>query len=379
MPKREEAAVRLAAHYEQVLRKYGDDFDCGGDAARSSSNRMGQDFANILRGQAEARRYAQRNPLAAQICSRYADAAPGLVERFSAGGSGRSIWRAWIEDAVLAANLCGNRRVLSAHFDRLSSVMLDLGESELAQRLSDSAIEAGDIAQDCRAVTIAVGNRAAIHVANGEFQHAEELYRKCLEFFIAEGSRREEGITIGNLALVEKARGSRDRSVALLREALGIAKEQGDIESELHWSLALGKILVGEDPNGSSECYAESLEFARIIDDSVAVVEAMLGLAESNIASGNLAQSIGCLEQALDLLKVSPRNSREARARWLLAVAFYKSGKCKAARIEAHLALRLYQAVGSETVGVVQEFLRLLDADGAESAYGNADGPSTEV
>lgn len=352
---------RHARYYELYLRKLGDAFERGGEAARAVKG-LETDFRNIRKGQAWAAAHSERDPEAAAICSRYADAAPGLTEIFMNSSGMMELHRSWLQDALRAARKLGYIRAESAHLDRLAMSAFDRGDSEEALRWSHEAIERGHKSRDLRCEATALGNCANVYKEIGRFPEAEQVYRRALILFQQlDDSQAIKGTLVHLAQLEELQKGSAENLTPLVKEALEEAQRTGDLDSERFWLNSLANELNESDPAGARAIYEQALRLARDLRDRSGESSALAGLAVIARHAGDVALSVAFSSQSLEVICQHPNPFLEAHGRMQLTVSLFEQGSLDEARANARFALQLFSRIQSRHAALLQEFLAAID------------------
>lgn len=200
--------------------------------------------------------------------------------------------------------------------------MLLLAEARLMQGRFDQMLRdfpVGDeLAPETKASLLAL--RARAHVGLGQRVHAEEALKSAIA---ADSKSIEAWVGLTRLALstgnADKAAEHLAKAAELAPEDVGVLAAQGDLA------------FVKKDYEGSEKAYRQILKIRR---DDVAALNAQLGVARAQIASGKAKDAATRLAQVLKLAPNDPATN------YLRALAAYQLKDYQTAKTHAELALR---------------------------------------
>ncbi|MCZ7607118.1 MAG: tetratricopeptide repeat protein [Planctomycetota bacterium] len=162
----------------------------------------------------------------------------------------------------LSAELAGAAKAAAL---RRAAVACDAcGKPARALELIESALEALQQAPRDVATAFLLGVRANLRIMQGQRQPAIADYEQALEMFQAAGDRAGIASASSSLGMAVARAGQPDRGEALLRDALAIQRESGDLRGQ---GITLGSLAGLLDDSGESrlahQYYREALELHR--------------------------------------------------------------------------------------------------------------------
>jgi tetratricopeptide (TPR) repeat protein len=261
---RQAAQQRHGEHYRAVLAAADDLYLEGGDGVLRGLELYDMEQPNIQAGHASAMKGAADDQEAARLSSDYAGVGPEVLalrlpplERI-----------AWLDAALTAARMFGDRKAEGVHLSNLGLAYAALGQTRKAIRLQQDRLEIARELGDRRAEANALGNLGNCYADLRETGEAIEYHQRDLRIRREIGDRRGEGGTLGNLGRAYADLGETSKAIEFHRQHLAIAREIGDRRGEGHalGSLGLGHAALGETRKATG-FFREALAVHREIGD----------------------------------------------------------------------------------------------------------------
>ena len=213
--------------------------------------------------------------------------------------------------ALAIARDIGDRDLEGSALGNLANCHRHLGEYQQAIDLNTQALTIARDTGDRKVEGGQLGNIADCHVDLGEYQQAIDLNTQALAIARDVGDRYFEAITLCSLGRVWLASGDANQAVTLLDQALSIADTTGDIESAsiARSLLSQAQLQLGDPVSALATASGQALpyppekphlrlleglallglqrhdESARAFSDAVTAADALLALANRNIAA----------------------------------------------------------------------------------------------
>ncbi len=346
-----EAHERHAHYYLSVARQAGKLYFESGEGVLRGLALYDQEWPNIQSALTRLAKQAPDNSVAARLYCDYIDASIYYLElRLSP-----KELIMWLERAVAAARLLGDRQAESSHLSNLGLNYSTLGESRQAIEYYQQALTIAREIGDKHAESVDLVNLGQAYATLGEIRHGIEFYTEALQIareigdrltestvldglggaysalgdyrraiesheqalLIARaiGNRRGEGNILGNLGVAYAALGNLRHAIEFYEQALIIAREIGDRRSESNQLGSLGNAyaVLGE-AHHAIEYYEQALHIARELGDQVnqGVNLANLGIAYTRL--GDIQRAFELSEQSLLIAqRTGDRRSESSR------------------------------------------------------------------
>jgi tetratricopeptide (TPR) repeat protein len=261
---RDDAAERHARYYLSELRSANALYLKGGASATEGFVLFDAERANIDAGQSWAARQAGASRGIARLCSDYPDSGAhylGLREH------PRNRVR-WLEAALAASRLLGDRAAEARHMSNLGVAYVDLGEPRRAILHYEQSIEIKRSIGDRQGEANTLGNLGNAHAALGEAHQAIECHQRALAMDRENRDRRGEGQDLGNLGNAYTVLGEPEPALEYYKQSLAISREVGNRwgEGASLGGLGNGYATLGE-PERAMEYFGLQLSVTREIGD----------------------------------------------------------------------------------------------------------------
>ena len=180
--------------------------------------------------------------------------------------------------------------------------------------------------------SIHLGNLASCHFSPGDYGRAIDLDTQALAIARDTGDRQSEGVELSNLGLCQFMLGDYRQAIGLHRQALAIFRETGNRQSE---GASLGnrevcQIMLG-DYRQAIGLLTQALAIARDIGDRYSEANTLGLLGRAWLASGNVHRAVTLLEQALSIADTTGNIESAVKTRSSLARAQLQRGDPAAA------------------------------------------------
>jgi len=282
-----EASLRHAQHYLEVLRRADDLYLDGGGSAELGLVLFDLERGNIEAGQSWSSQHGSGDQQAALLANSYPTVGAhclGLRQY----PQDRLRWR---EDALAAAILLNDRGAERAHLGNLGAIDLNMGEYRraiehyerhrlIARELGDRSGEAQDLenlgnayeflGEHARAIALfeqqfqiarelddrrrggnALSSLGTAYHGLGDYRSAIDHHQMALNVYRDILDRRGEGLALGNLGIAHYRLGEYQRAIAFYEEQLQIARSTSDRHSEGNalWNMSLALDELGDRKN----------------------------------------------------------------------------------------------------------------------------------
>jgi tetratricopeptide (TPR) repeat protein/transcriptional regulator with XRE-family HTH domain len=290
--------------------------------------------------------------------------------------------------ALAAARACGDEAAEAIALSNLSQIDLHYGHGQLAASRLRRAMalfrKAGDRAGEGRILH----NLATVEAQQGRYQQAGDHQQRALELYLDAGDRTGAARALYGLADMDLRMGRYQRASDNLRRALTLCRETGDWVNEAyvlaligdlnlrllryrraagHLDRALGMFREAEDRTseawvlahlgaaqlgqGHIQLAVDYLRQARAVarknKDRFGEVEVLNGLGEAHLAANRPGKACNAHIRALDLARQTGDPYEQARAHVGLARSHQASGDPARALDHWHIALALYNKLGT--------------------------------
>lgn len=339
----QEAQQRHAEHYRDVLSTSNKLYTKGGKNVLAGLALFDLEWANIQAGWAWAESNLQDSSFAYSLASSYPNAGAYLLDlRLHPRERIR-----WLETAVAAARILGDRRMEGVHLGNLSAAYGALGDSsrfiEYSEQRKIIAREIGDRAGE----EVALGNLGNVYANMDDAYRAIEYYEQALAIAEERGDRRNEGIWLGNLGGAYADLGDAKKAIEYHEQALVIDREIGNRMGE---SVNLGNLgrAYAElgDARKAIEYHEQALEIDREIGYRRGEGIELGNLGNAYAALGDAKKAIGYYEQALEIAREIGNKQREGVRLCNLGIAYADLGDARKAIDYYEQALVIAREIG---------------------------------
>ena len=263
--------------------------------------------------------------------------------------------------AVAIARDTGDRRREGILLGDLGNCRLNLGEYRQAIDLLTQALDIARDTGDRRSEGAALGGLGLCHYYLGEYQQAVDLYTQALDIAREIGDRHGEAIALDYLGRAWLAWGDVHQAVVLLGQAMSIAEITGAIEpgAEAQSGLARARLQL-DDPASALAAATARRELPYPAEEPVLRLLEGLALLELNRPEESVRAFSDAVVAADALLALADRNVAALQARVLALSGLAAAAGDPARAAEAGDALARAQAATS-AAGVAADTRRLLD------------------
>jgi predicted ATPase/class 3 adenylate cyclase len=205
--------------------------------------------------------------------------------------------RRYLEESHAIAVELQDRARLAAVLQPLGMVHLALGERDRAEAIFREAVALERASGSRRALLAAANSLAQLHRGAGRLEAAEPLYREVIALAREQGDQDSTAIGLLNLAMVIITRGQADEARGLLREVQTIAAgigsrpvEQSLLEVTAGWCAARGDWQRAVRFFGSAESSAARTGIRREAADE-GFLQPLIGQARRQLGEAAFAQA----------------------------------------------------------------------------------------
>ena len=173
-------------------------------------------------------------------------------------------------------------------FTAAASFGLLQGDHAAAIRFADAALAAAREDEDGRFVANALSNLGAILLAAGDRERAASTLEEAVERARAAGDERIAALAINNLGDFALTVGDYERAEPLFRESLRLLRARGDTANVARSLFNNGAVdLMLNRVAAAADRFHESLTLCRTSGDREDSAWSLLGLAATNVATGD--------------------------------------------------------------------------------------------
>ena len=173
-------------------------------------------------------------------------------------------------------------------FTAAASFGLLQGDHAAAIRFADEALAAAREEDDARFVANALSNLGAILLAAGDRERAGSTLEEAVERARAGEDERIAALAINNLGDFALTVGDYERAEPLFRESLALLRARGDIANVARSLFNNGAVdLMLNRVAAAADRFHESLALCRTTGDREDSAWSLLGLAATNVATGD--------------------------------------------------------------------------------------------
>jgi len=178
----------------------------------------------------------------------------------------------------------------------------------------EDAIEAGEIIQDLRRLSLTYSGLSLAYTETGHFSQAAQYAQKAIAIHETLNDRVSLARSENNLGLLLLHAGDAARARGHLERALQVFEETGIENTRAPVVLSLSELALAEsDLDGAERFAGEALEMATRHSEKVWAAQSHVWLARVALARGNQATVDAEFEAAFNLLETSPGGDRLSR------------------------------------------------------------------
>ena len=341
---RYEAQQHHAEHYATMISVATELYLQGDEAVQHGLVLFDLEWTNIQLGQTWTEANAEKDEIAAQLCSAYPDAGAYILDLRQ---HQRERIR-WLETALTAARHLKQRNAEGRHLGNLGLAYDNLGESRKAIEFYKQRLVIAREIDDRLGESIVLDNLGNAYFALGETDTAIEFYEKALVMAHKIGDQRGEGNTLGNLGSTYMSLDEPHKAIEYHERALVISRQLGDRRAEgqdlnnLGLACAdLGKLTK------AIKLFEQSLAIKGEIGDRRGEGNALGNLGNAHADLGEIRKAIEYYERALVIAyEISDRRG-EGHGLFNMSLALDKLGERSEAIAHAEAALKIYEEIES--------------------------------
>lgn len=311
------AQYRLAQHYLNTLRTAQRIYQQGNENEAHALALFDRERDQVKHWQAWASTHASQDERAAALCSEYAQVSQDIFklrllpqEHF-----------AWLEAALAAARLLGDRHAEAAHLLGMWETSVLIVEYQhvidYAQQALSIARQIGDLpllAQALRVCGDAAGDRGNLEEAQTYYEQSLVLYRKV-------GDQRGTATILEALSVVALSRRDNAAAQTYLEQSLALYRTIGNQAGCADCLNNLGYLAIRLGNYAAATVYLEqALVIQRTLGNNSGLSSVLSNLGTTAYYQGEYPLALHYLEQALAV-------SRASGIRELIAIDLYKSGQ----------------------------------------------------
>ena len=262
----------------------------------------------------------------------------------------------------------GDRSLLSSSLTNLGSCNYSLGDYPRAIELYEQALAIAREIGNRQGESAALGNLGLCYYRLGDYRHAIEHQEQSLAIDREIGDRQGEGTRLGNLGLCYADLGDYPHAIEHQEQSLAIAREIGDRQGEGNALGNLGGCYAdfGDYPR-AIELYEQALTIARGIGDKYLESSVLVLLGSCYRDTGDFAEATRHFEEAIAIAGATGNAQNLSEARLGLARTQLYSGELSAARQTIDDALKIDYPPDRAAVRVTTGSLAIRQGRAAEA------------
>lgn len=337
------AKHRFSSHYQSILHEADALYEQGGKWLKQGIDLLDLEWQNIQNAQIWARRHADDDRAACELCNSFPDAGKYVL---SLRQHPRERIR-WNEAALEASRSLNRRKSTARHLIALGDSYIDLGEINHAIDCYEQALSLASSIRDRRGEADARSGLGQAHYLAGGLDAARRFHGEALDLAYQIGDHRVEAVALGNLGVTHFGQGEVRTSCDLFEQQLKLAREMGDRRNE---SVALGGIgmtwLALGEPESAISNLRTQLQIALEIGDRRGQCSALTNLGNAYVIRGEYGKALEILEQALAIAHDLADRRAEANAHGGLGIAYFHQGDLVIARQYFERQVNLSKVIG---------------------------------
>jgi tetratricopeptide (TPR) repeat protein len=359
-----QARLRHAEHYEQLLRHTNDLYIQGGNAMLRALQEFDLEKENIHSAQQWVAEMSEQDDVLSELCSSYPDAGiyvlnlrlPPLVRIH------------WLKPAIEAAHRLKLQDAEGWHTVNLALAYAALGKTEEAIALYKERLAVVRETSDRMGEGRVLGNLANLYADIGDTQKAIELYHERLTIARKIQDQRGEASALANLGDAYADCGETVQAIRFHEQALHLFRELKERRSEGMTLVNLARAHCNSgDAARAIDLVEQSLRICREVGDRRCEGAAFAVLGDAFFDSGELQSASGCYEFWENIARELEDPRAEANALWRIALSFKVIGDDRAAMEKATRALTLFREIQDDTAVTIEEELVLWSSSETEN------------
>ncbi|MFM8393324.1 MAG: ATP-binding protein, partial [Acidobacteriota bacterium] len=292
------AKHRFSSHYQSVLHEADALYEQGGEWLKKGIDLLDLEWQNIQNAQVWARRHAEEDRAACELCNSFPDAGKYVLNLRQ---HPRERIR-WNEAALEASRTLNRRKATARHLIALGDSYTDLGEIHHAIDCYEQALSLASSTRDRRGEADARSGLGQAHYLAGALDFARRYHSEALDLAYQIGDHRVEAVALGNLGVTHFGQGEVRTASSFFEQQLKLARELGDRRNE---SIALGGIgmtyLALGEPEGAISNLSGQLRIAREIGDRRGQCSALGNLGNAYVICKEYVKALEILEESLSI------------------------------------------------------------------------------
>lgn len=337
------AKHRFASHYQSVLHEADALYEQGRDWLKKGIDLLDLEWQNIQNAQIWARRHAEDDRAACELCNSFPDAGKYVLNLRQ---HPRERIR-WNEAALEASRTLNRRRATARHLIALGDSYTDLSEIHHAIDCYEQALSLASSIRDRRGEADARSGLGQAHYLAGALDFARRYHGEALDLAYQIGDHRVEAVALGNLGVTHFGQGEVRTASSFFEQQLKLAREIGDRRNE---SIALGGIgmthLALGEPEAAIESLSGQLRIACEIGDRRGHCSALGNLGNAYVILKEYARAMEILEESLSIALDLADRRAEANTLGGLGIAYFHQGDQVIARQFFERQVNLARIIG---------------------------------
>ena len=299
-PRLQEAKLRHASHYKNVLKEANDLYRGGKEKILAGVQLYDLEWENIRMGQTCVASAPGQNRALSELCLAYSEAGADILllrqypkERIE-----------WLETALSAARENGDRPGEGRTLGNLGTAYTDLGEARKAIEFHERALVIEREIGDRLGEGTVFGNLGTAYHSLGNVRKAIDLYEQQLVVISEIGDRRLEGRALSNLGSAYNDLRELHKAIEFHERALVIEREIGDREGE---GAVLGNLGNAYKDLGEAskaiEFHEQALVVEREIGDRVGEGQTLFNMGFALYGQEEKYRAVNLVKQALEIFE----------------------------------------------------------------------------
>ena len=337
------AKHRFSSHYQSVLHEADALYEQGGEWLKKGIDLLDLEWQNIQNAQVWARRHAEDDRAACELCNSFPDAGKYVLNLRQ---HPRERIR-WNEAALEASRTLNRRKATARHLIALGDSYTDLSEIHHAIDCYEQALSLASSTRDRRGEADARSGLGQAHYLAGALDFARRYHSEALDLAYQIGDHRVEAVALGNLGVTHFGQGEVRTASSFFEQQLKLARELGDRRNE---SIALGGIgmthLALGEPEAAIASLNGQLRIALEIGDRRGQCSALGNLGNAYVICKEYTKALEILEASLSIAHDLADRRAEANALGGLGIAYFHQGDQVIARQFFERQVNLARLIG---------------------------------
>jgi len=261
------AYYRHGLYFCKLLGEANQRYKNGNDGIDQGLSLLDQNIENIKRGQEWTAGVTEIDPRAAYLCSTYPDAG-SFILNLRLHSKDVIQWR---ESALKASNILGlDQKVIAAHYTGLGKAYLDIGDFQHAEEYFKKSLMLHEESGNLQGLANTLGNLGIIYKHKGEFKLAGEYHKRSINIFDQlhddKGTRNE----LGNIGTLYMHLGDPLKALSFFEQSLLFSQKVGDLQGQIISLFSIGDTLSTIGEHGRAiEILEQALAICEKINDPI--------------------------------------------------------------------------------------------------------------